>query len=279
MTYLNQSKGRNPKGQQVSIPVEGQAFVYDTMAPGMNAPLAAGASINTGWMATEGFGSMIYAIRADQASDANGILIEYSDDGVTPNPAGLAFPYTQVGQQIQRALAPKRKFTRITFKNGAAPQTYFWFEVKLSTSLIQPTESSVNVPMADTNLAMVVKSMVEAKETEAGNFGPIFRTGNALNVNVTNPAAGSPSANTVNQTTVNLTTTVKNVLAANNDRKGASIFAESTCLILLGSGASSTSYTLQMRAGDYFEVPFKYTGLITGITTSGSANVRVMEFV
>ena len=45
----------------------------------------------------------------------------------------------------------------------------------------------------------------------------------------------------------------------------------------LGSTASTTSYTLQIAVGGYYEVPFGYTGAIDGITSSGTAQLRVTE--
>lgn len=68
------------------------------------------------------------------------------------------------------------------------------------------------------------------------------------------------------------------VLAANAARKGATITCEGAgCKVFLGSGASATVYTVALAVGDYFEVPARYTGIITGISTSATGNLRVTE--
>lgn len=69
------------------------------------------------------------------------------------------------------------------------------------------------------------------------------------------------------------------VLAANTARRGASIYNDSTSVLYLkfGSTASSTSFTVKMQADEYFEVPFGYSGILTGIWVSATGAARVTE--
>lgn len=69
------------------------------------------------------------------------------------------------------------------------------------------------------------------------------------------------------------------ILAANTSRLGASVYNDSTALLYvkLGTTASSTSHTVQVTAGAYYEVPFNYTGIITGIWASATGSARVTE--
>lgn len=77
------------------------------------------------------------------------------------------------------------------------------------------------------------------------------------------------------------------ILAANTARRGATITNDSTAILYLdltGGTASATSYTVQLAGStasgvSYFEVPFGYTGLITGLWASATGNARVTEFV
>lgn len=68
--------------------------------------------------------------------------------------------------------------------------------------------------------------------------------------------------------------------ASNGSRKGLTIFNEGAGIlyVLLGSGtASATNYTLQMKTGDYYEVPFGYTGQVNAIFgAAGTARVQEM---
>lgn len=72
------------------------------------------------------------------------------------------------------------------------------------------------------------------------------------------------------------------LLAANRGRKGAAVFNDSTAILYLKFGAaaaSSSSYTVQVAASGYYEVPFWYVGEIRGIWASANGNARVTEVV
>lgn len=71
------------------------------------------------------------------------------------------------------------------------------------------------------------------------------------------------------------------ILAANTSRKGAAITNDSTQVLYLdvtGGTASTSSYTVQLASGDYYEVPFGFSGAITGIWASANGSARVTEF-
>jgi len=86
-----------------------------------------------------------------------------------------------------------------------------------------------------------------------------------------------PATSTVTSV-VSLATNVT-LLASNSSRKGASVFNDSTQVLSLklGATASATSFTVKMDAGDYYEVPYGYTGIIDGIWVSANGNARVTE--
>lgn len=182
MTYIEQSKGTNPQGQSVTIPVGGSSYVNSE-------PLEAGASRDTGWISTEGYGSLFYIIRSNRTTS---ITVEYSDDGVTAFMAGNALTYgnAHVNMQIQRVLAPKGKYTRLTFTNTGGTTATQRFEVRLSTTLIQPTETSLNAGLTGTELGLITANVVFADDGN-GTYAQVQRTGNALNVQVLNPSSAT----------------------------------------------------------------------------------------
>lgn len=72
------------------------------------------------------------------------------------------------------------------------------------------------------------------------------------------------------------------ILAANTARRGASIWNDSSAILYLdltGGTASATSCSVKLIADAFYEVPFGYTGLITGIWASATGAARVTEFV
>jgi hypothetical protein len=69
------------------------------------------------------------------------------------------------------------------------------------------------------------------------------------------------------------------LLDVNAARLGATIFNESTVplYLKLGEGASLIDYTVKIGPDQYYEVPFKYTGIIEGIWPSVTGNARITE--
>ena len=112
-----------------------------------------------------------------------------------------------------------------------------------------------------TSILDVLKS---AQNTDDGslNMQPVTAaTGTASNV------SGSASSVTL--------------LAANASRVGAMIFndAANVLYVKLGATASTTSYTVQLAASAYYELPSSpiYTGVIDGIWSASGGAARVTE--
>lgn len=71
------------------------------------------------------------------------------------------------------------------------------------------------------------------------------------------------------------------LLALNASRKGATITNDgaNNLYVRVGAGAASTvNYTVKLIAGAYYEVPFHYTGAITGIWDVATGSARVSEY-
>lgn len=77
--------------------------------------------------------------------------------------------------------------------------------------------------------------------------------------------------------------------AANAKRKGWCVHNDSTAILYVkfGATASATSYTVELAAGDFYELPTMlggksgsgvYTGVIDGIWASANGAARVTEF-
>jgi hypothetical protein len=69
------------------------------------------------------------------------------------------------------------------------------------------------------------------------------------------------------------------LFASNTARRGASVFnnATSDLYLHLGSGASTETFTLKIAAGGYYEVPFWWTGIVTGIWPSAASGTGTAD--
>jgi hypothetical protein len=92
-------------------------------------------------------------------------------------------------------------------------------------------------------------------------------------------AAGAAPTTTATVTSVAAAVASTQILAANAARRGASLYNDSTAelKLKLGTGASATSFSVDMLPGSYFEVPFGYTGVLHGIWTAVNGSARVTE--
>ena len=83
-------------------------------------------------------------------------------------------------------------------------------------------------------------------------------------------------------THANTTSSASNqtLLSSSAARLGATVYNDSTAVLFLklGATASSTSFTVYMAPGSYYEVPFGYTGQIDGIWATANGSARTVEF-
>jgi hypothetical protein len=87
-------------------------------------------------------------------------------------------------------------------------------------------------------------------------------------------------ASTATVTSVNDTASTTTLLAANANRKGATIYNDSTVALYIKFGitASATDFTVKLSPSNYYEVPNGYTGRIDGIWASdASGAARITE--
>lgn len=91
----------------------------------------------------------------------------------------------------------------------------------------------------------------------------------------------APHTATSAVTSVASSATTVTILASNSGRKQAAVYNDSTQILYLklGTTASVTSYTVQIPANGYYELPgvTVYTGEIDGIWASANGNARITE--
>ena len=143
------------------------------------------------------------------------------------------------------------------------------------------TNSIIN---ADNN-TLVANQSIKVGWTDTDNA--IFRTTTIYDpfpvrtigtVSITNGTV-TPKTSTSGGTgpTTFTSTTYGTIATSSTARLGCTIFNEGpgNLHVMLGTATASTSsYTARLSSGDYYEVPFSYTGLIGGIfATAGTARV------
>ena len=100
----------------------------------------------------------------------------------------------------------------------------------------------------------------------------IDEVGNLLVSSIT--PAGNGTTNSVASSIVQVT-----LQAANSNRQGVTIMNDSTATLFvsLSALASSTNYTCKVPPGGYYETPYRYGGIVTGIWSAVNGAARVTE--
>lgn len=97
-----------------------------------------------------------------------------------------------------------------------------------------------------------------------------------------NELLGAFISETVDVSSVNDSDSAQTLLAANPDRKGFSIFNDSTQILYvkLGAAATTTDFSFRITPQGYYESStLCYTGIITGIwAANGSGAARLSEY-
>lgn len=130
----------------------------------------------------------------------------------------------------------------------------------------------LNVGTAD--LFIPSPSTVDVNLTEVG--------GAAISLGPKAPAASIPvvtaGASACDAATAFTSLVDAQLLAANANRRGFTVWNEGAGILYLSLGtaaASLTNYTVQIAAGGYYEAPFGYTGEVRGIFgAAGTARVK-----
>lgn len=139
------------------------------------------------------------------------------------------------------------------------------------------TDESVPVTLTSSDQIGALTETAPASDTASsglnGRLQRIAQRLTSLIALLTRPATSAV-------TSVNDSASNQTLLASNANRLGATVTNDSTQILYvkLGATATATSYTVRMLPGDYYEVPFGYTGIIDGIwAADASGAARVTE--
>lgn len=150
----------------------------------------------------------------------------------------------------------------------------------------QIVDGSGNV-IASTSNALNVNISSSGLSNQSVNLAQV--AGTTTDVNSGNTSAGSQrvvlaGGGTGTLSNVSGSASSVTLLAANSARRGATITNDSSALLYVkfGATASTSSYTVVITGASaapfaYYEVPFGYSGIITGIWASATGNARVTE--
>ena len=147
----------------------------------------------------------------------------------------------------------------------------------LNATLTDGSQTSiVRSGLKGSTLPAAVTSTAAGTNHQALDVAIVDAAGNQI----TSFGGGSSTAPNATMTTITASGVSQVFLAANTSRKGATIWNGGAygLFLLLGTGSASvTNYTLTMLPDTYYEMPFGYTGQISGAWSGGGGVARITE--
>jgi len=142
----------------------------------------------------------------------------------------------------------------------------------LYARLADPSSPSAKAVIYD---PVAGNAYVNVRQTASVTIGSLPAISGTVIANPTNATTGGTGSTDFTSTSYGT------IATASTGRLGCTIFngGPGNLHVLLGTGTASTSnFTVRLSAGDYYEVPFNYTGLIGGIfATAGTAEVTQLS--
>jgi hypothetical protein len=251
-----------------------------------SALLTSNSSVTTGWITYNQYLSASTVIFSDVTSATNGLVYEYSSDGGTTILDTVNATFNTLNE-FRVATFPLGKGThiRITYTNGVTNQTKFYLSVSLGLEAVN-SMGSVFTPVNINNIASITKTFLQVPDTnlQTAVYDFVTRTGNSLNVNVTNLSTVKPASTAP----VAIDTALVTSLSPNGNtiKIGETIFINSvgnTSVTQLGAGATFAGTIVSLLTGKSLIVSANsnqpYTVNITQYNDlSGTQNLGVTTF-
>lgn len=277
-------------GTTTPSPVIGNALIYDNAGTLQNVsvanPLPVTAAVTITGVATSA--NQTNATQKTQIVDGSGNVISSTSNALNTNITNSSIAVTGTFFQATQPVS----LTSTTITGTVAVTESGTWNVGLnagsnaigsitntSFAATQATASSLNATVVGTGTFATQVTSLPALTAGTNVIGHVIAdTGSTTAVTGTVTTKETRST-TPSQTSVSVANTNTSILASNSNRLGFTAYNEGTaiCYLKLGSTASTTSYTIQIVSGGYYECPFNYTGAVDGITSSSTAQLRVTE--
>jgi hypothetical protein len=128
-------------------------------------PLAAGGLFTGAWADASQYSCISWTINADVDSAANGLRLQFSHDGVNIiRQSAVAFTGSANG--VFFSFPVHAKYFRITYENGATPQTRFYLDTQLHEEYNGLAAVPLDIALSDKSTATAVKAVIAGKSVD-----------------------------------------------------------------------------------------------------------------
>lgn len=241
---------------QSTIPVQGVNLAVPFPSATINAGnstsalLTSGSTFTGAWVDVTSFSNMTLIVFADQASATDGLVFEFSTNGVNVDDNDMYSIMASSGQQISVPLVAQ--YVRIRYVNGGTNQGVFRLQSKFHGAYPKGSSQRIGTPINNEQDAELVLSVIARQ--------PL--------------TASAPTASSVGVASAQ-------AVASNANRKGLTLVNTSTASISLGFGATAVLNSgVTIYPGGSWEMDvFNFnTGAVNAIASAAASNLAIQEF-
>jgi hypothetical protein len=251
-------------------------------------PLGIGATFTGAWEDVLDYSVISIVSRSNVNPNINGVLFQFSADGVTldrSTATEMASPTWVVQVPVMA------RYFRIVYTNGGSAQANFALTTIYHTIGVTSGEplsnASASGSVSATGASPIINAHLVVRDASGIYRRPAIDSQNYLHVGIGTVTTTVPTreaiAITAARAVIADSATDVQILAANTNRRGATIYNDSSATLYLGIGTGAvtlTDYTVRVPQNSYYEVPAYYSGQIRGIWASdpndGAARVTEM---
>ncbi len=201
---------------------------------------------------------------------APGVLyFEFSPDAALWD---VSIPLTVAGPMlapiILRVVLP---YFRVRYENGLTALTSFRLTTVYHRNSAIRLTRFLNQSLDDNEPVEVVRAVIAGEQVDGTYANVPIRSGGLQIMPVSSSVSTSGM---IAQSTLSVT-----LLDSNPNRIGATVVNDSTAdlLLKLGTSASTNNFTVRIKPGGYYEVPFRYAGYLSGIWVAGGSGAARVE--
>lgn len=141
-----------------------QSNISATISPGnsTSTPLGSNATFTGSWESTLGAATITMVVFADQDSATDGLVVEWSSDGVNVDEDDKFSIFTNKGKQF--SFGPPSHYFRVKYTNGSVAQSTFRLQCILRPFRTKPSSHRLIDNLNDNDDAELIKAIIAAKD-------------------------------------------------------------------------------------------------------------------
>lgn len=270
LTHINTHTGES----ELRVYSEGHVCTQNST----NTPLGINGVFTGDWQDTLNYSEVIVSVYTDKSSITNGLVIQWSADGVGIHGDDVFTISASSGKTF--SFPCQNRYVRVVYTNDGVAQTYFTLQTLLKRFASKGSSHRLKDALSQEDDAIVTKTLIAGKTTAAGTsiVDVKVNPSGALTVDASNsivgiaplPAIfnGSKTCPTVTAEAISTTQTINSVTIKS--------LSTNTGIVYVGTSGVTTSTGFELLAGESVSLDVDN---LTDVYVIGSASSQVIRYI